>query len=788
MTAINEKAAMIKAAQNGDSQAFESLMQLYQNDIYHTALFMLKNEEDAKDITQEVFIKLFKNLSQLQNIDAFDSWIRIITINECKMFFRKNAHAEIPVEEIDETEDLLKTYQQERTDEIPHEKLDRMENDKILYSLIEGLPEKYSRVLILFYYAEMSYSEIAVSLKISEGTVKSRLFTAKKKLGDAILAYEKRHDIVLHTEDVMGSMGRWLMQVFAHTDTLSQSAVRIAPAALQSATSHAVSTHAVSAVSTTVSHSVASKVSIAVASVSVAVCVGITARVFPTNSVNLSDIDSLSSQTESVIQSEVPESSVEELSQVSESTFLQDSETVSVEPSVIYVHDQAEPSVIYRDREVIREAEPSVVYINSENVRRYDQYVDLSTNDGEMEFRIYPENNEALLKFFSKEDGDVILPSYVNYEDRQVPVTRMMYNFLSAEDDEKFRNSEPFVLQLPEKLESIPESCFDGRKVKAVIGGTSVVSIGRNAFRNCLIKELDMREVFPNAIEIDDSAFKGCPLEKLVLPESVLRVSGSAFYDTNLKEVTTIPVNDFGAPAAETVHLIIPGSTIRQPQYHFWAEASLYSNPIGIQNLYFELQDRNAVIDDSRTGFGELKTALFHLLDYTVADNCYLPEGMKKLRANEFESVSTELPEYQDPETGVTKYQQESAPQCDYHGKIKNLYISSTITEIEPDAFTSKRGVIKNIILPKAGRSNRELRYLKNSILKSKQFRFVSEDAENLFFTDPDAVFPEGKYHIEKLRAADSIVPEEEPIEEEPIEDELIEEELIEEEPFEEEE
>ena len=62
-----------------------------------------------------------------------------------------------------------------------------------------------------------------------------------------------------------------------------------------------------------------------------------------------------------------------------------------------------------------------------------------------------------------------------------------------------------------------------------------------------------------------------------------------------------------------------------------------------------------------------------------------------------------------------------------------------------------------------------------------------------VLFTDPDAVFPEGKYHIEKLRAADSIVPEEEPIEEEPIEeepieDELIEEELIEEEPFEEEE
>ncbi len=757
-------AALIEAAKNGDNKAFEELMRLYQEDINNTAMFLLKNGEDAKDISQEVYIKLFKNLSQLQNTDAFASWVRIITINECKMFFRKNSHTAIPIEQTDDIEELLKTYQDENIEDIPHEKIDRVENDRILFSLIEELPEKYSRVLILYFYAEMSYTEIAAALKISEGTVKSRLFTAKKKMHNAIIAYEKKHDVVLHTKDVFGGIGRWLMQVFSQTDALSQTAVQIAPAAMNT-----VTTNAVTAVSTSFSNTVATRISIATASLSVAVCIGITANVFKSDSVNLPDKEESVSVSETAEQ----ESSLYEeasLPELSEPSVLQSSEAVSIQPSVVYLREETEPSIIYRDREVVHEAEPSVVYVTSENERRYDKYTDITIDDGNiMKFRIYTESGEATMTLFSSDSYDIILPSYIDYEDKQIPVTRLTYNFLSIKDDE-YDNSVSVTLKLPEKLESIPEDCFRGRNIETITGGKNVVSIGKCAFLGCGIKELNMCEVFPNVVEIGEEAFRDCPIEKLVLPEGLMRISINAFMDTNLKEVTAVSNIDGSLPIAETVHIIIPGSTIKYIQCPVWSDPEFFNKRIiEIKEMFLELQDKNAVFYDS--GDGEYDTLITLLYTNIAAENLYLPEGMKKLIKYEFENI-----DYYRMYGINTK-----------EAKIKNLYISSTITEIEPDAFTTVTGVIENIILPKAGRSKTDLLNLKKSILKSRQFRFVTENNDYILFTDPSADYPDGKYSLDNPKNYDRYdeEPEDYPNEADPVEEDPIEVDPIEEDPIE---
>ena len=742
---------LIEAAQGGDNQAVEDLLRLYQEDIYRTALFMVKNEEDAHDITQEVCIKLYNKLQQLQTIDAFDSWLRIITINECKMLFRKNSHPTVSIDIKDNGEELLGTYYEERIDDIPHERVDRIENDRILFDLIKGMPEKYSQVMILFFYAEMSYSEIASTLKISEGTVKSRLFTAKKKLKAAILGYEKKNGITLHTQDALGSVGRWLLRALSHTDAFTKGASQIAPAAMNT-----VSTHTATAVSTSVSNSLATKISIATASVSVAVCIGITAHVLNSNSVDISGADPVPSASESIPETAAPESSITpdtEASMSSGSSASENSVTVSADPSVVYVREEADPSVIYRDREVVREAEPSVVYVNAETVRRYDHYTDIISEDKKASFRIYSDSKEAFLTSFLFESDKLILPSYVEYEGEQYPVTGMKpYCFPSAFDDEH-PEPERVSLRLPEKLESIPDQAFRAIRVASITGGNNVTRIGREAFCGSPLTELDMSKVFPNVVEIGERAFDSCPLKKLVLPYGIMSIEMTAFDYVDLEELTVV-TDSLTVPVAKTVHLVIPGKEVDSQPLNSWRLPGWYEKGVAeIKELHIELQDKDAVFNDKRFSDGTCISSLCKLIDRTAAENLYLPEGMKTIRTKEFV---------------ITDYDYENNP--DFYGKIKNLYIPSTVTTIEKNAFSTPHHLIQNVFLPKSGKTAAELTRLKKQIMKSSSFRFIREDKDNLVFSDPKAKYPDGKYHItwgnESDHADLTEAPDEEPIEE----------------------
>ena len=270
---------LIEKAKNGDVSATEELIEICYPKIFAAARLIAGNKDDAEDITQEVFIKLFNNISNLKKVDAFGSWIRIITINECRVFFRKNNKKSDSFDDDTELMNKLNTDEFGCISEVPHENMDQNENDRLLLEVINSLPEKYARILILRYYGDMSYQEIADVLEISIGTVKSRLNSAKLKLKSEIFLYEKKHGITLHTGGIFGNIGEIIRQAFSNACLVSNT-VSSSAAAVTNIASTGIST----AVSTTISHAAAARISAITAAVSVAACIGITAVNFNTDS------------------------------------------------------------------------------------------------------------------------------------------------------------------------------------------------------------------------------------------------------------------------------------------------------------------------------------------------------------------------------------------------------------------------------------------------------------------------------------------------------------------------
>lgn len=167
----------IKKLKHGDEKAFEMLVNNYQQKIYSLAFSSLGNKEDALDIVQEVFIKIYRGISMFNGDSALSTWIFRITKNTCYDFLRKkrkNIDEEIP----DDLADDMPL-----PEDIAEQKFER----ETVKTCLDKLPPKYKMVLLLREYQDLSYSEIAKILDISEGTVKSRISRAREYLLNEII-------------------------------------------------------------------------------------------------------------------------------------------------------------------------------------------------------------------------------------------------------------------------------------------------------------------------------------------------------------------------------------------------------------------------------------------------------------------------------------------------------------------------------------------------------------------------------------------------------------------------
>jgi RNA polymerase sigma-70 factor (ECF subfamily) len=176
---------LIKRAQKGDADAFSQLAENYQRNIYNLAFRFLGNPHDAADAAQEAFIKAYSFLKGFRNEAAFSTWLYRIAVNVCLDFLReKKRMKEISLEEIKGGENAACA---DNISPLPEQSFLNKESGEILRMLIAELPPEYYAVIILRENQGLSYEEISKCLKISQGTVKSRLSRGREILRKKIL-------------------------------------------------------------------------------------------------------------------------------------------------------------------------------------------------------------------------------------------------------------------------------------------------------------------------------------------------------------------------------------------------------------------------------------------------------------------------------------------------------------------------------------------------------------------------------------------------------------------------
>lgn len=177
---------LIRQAQSGEEDAFNALYRKYYKTMLYTAFRFTNNIEDAKDAVQSAFMQMYQSIGNLKDPKYFRLWMNKIVRGKCIDMFHKNKDSVIDTSK----EEIINTFAEEREEYVPHEKLKYTADQDIVVHLMKELPAHYQEVLFYAYYSQFSMKEIADILEIPEGTVKSRLYAAKKSLRDKIMDYE----------------------------------------------------------------------------------------------------------------------------------------------------------------------------------------------------------------------------------------------------------------------------------------------------------------------------------------------------------------------------------------------------------------------------------------------------------------------------------------------------------------------------------------------------------------------------------------------------------------------
>jgi len=184
-------AELVVLSQNEDYKAMEELIRKIQTEVFATLSYLLKSNENLSDLTQEVLLKIAKNIQNLKNPSCFKGWMNHIITNTYYDYMRKTKRKPETVS-LDYTCEPLNF---EIKIEIPDKKfkpLDKCitsECEKMIKSAIQNLPEVFRIAIILREFQGLSYEEIAQTTNSNVGTVKSRISRARIKLQEALKNY-----------------------------------------------------------------------------------------------------------------------------------------------------------------------------------------------------------------------------------------------------------------------------------------------------------------------------------------------------------------------------------------------------------------------------------------------------------------------------------------------------------------------------------------------------------------------------------------------------------------------
>lgn len=174
------------AVQSGDRAAAQALMERYQDGLFGLALRLLRNREDAAEVSQEAMVKALARIGTYDSTRPFSPWVYRIARNLCIDRHRRRR----PSYEFDEGRDAAPVMEQGTNvyKRSPDALVHQHRVNEALDEALEGLGAIYREIIVLYHYDHMTYREIAEHLGVPEGTVMNRLFRARKKMQTALVA------------------------------------------------------------------------------------------------------------------------------------------------------------------------------------------------------------------------------------------------------------------------------------------------------------------------------------------------------------------------------------------------------------------------------------------------------------------------------------------------------------------------------------------------------------------------------------------------------------------------
>ena len=171
---------------NGDETAFKKLVEEYQSLVYNVVLPVVKNEEDAADVTQDVFVKIFEKAESFRGKSELSTWIYRIAVHTALDFY-KQKRRRIPTDYVYRLFSSGEVYA--GAFDHPGVQLENKDNASALFAALDKLPGKQQAVFVLFYMEGRSQKEIAEILEISTGAVESLMSRARHKLQNELNNY-----------------------------------------------------------------------------------------------------------------------------------------------------------------------------------------------------------------------------------------------------------------------------------------------------------------------------------------------------------------------------------------------------------------------------------------------------------------------------------------------------------------------------------------------------------------------------------------------------------------------
>ncbi|MFP3983812.1 MAG: RNA polymerase sigma factor [Desulfurivibrionaceae bacterium] len=170
---------LVRSFKAGDTQAFNRLVLLYQTRIYNMALNYVKNTEEAKDLTQDIFVNIYRAIPTLREESKFQAWLYKIAVNKCRNRYNKlNRRGFFQNQSLDDDNSTI----QLKGEKEPERTLEKEEIVKRVRSGIDSLKKSERDILILRDLQDLSYEEIGTILEMPLGTVKSKLNRARASL------------------------------------------------------------------------------------------------------------------------------------------------------------------------------------------------------------------------------------------------------------------------------------------------------------------------------------------------------------------------------------------------------------------------------------------------------------------------------------------------------------------------------------------------------------------------------------------------------------------------------